>query len=305
MSGMYRGSFNPQVVDQDFSLRLDKDSLVGRTYKSKISAMSDEEFENLCAITGNNGLNTFNLSSVGCALLNKLLRTTSLNEERVKVKDADLWIPTYRPLFDRLRWRRPGPSLIKPWAGILRNKQESKRASEAYKKLLAIKIELMKKNYVPEFTKPYLPDLKNLNANGEVLRSSWEDDGPKPPWYWDSLRILPPVKDGKRHKKRGLALWNRSRLIKLMRYNNAVNNEISLLLEGGIPESCLNKQFYSEHDRFWGLHNPDFTYVLRRYGAQRSWYQMKWQSRLRVHDRIGMVLKPKNANWISWRRKRG
>jgi hypothetical protein len=76
-------------------------------------------------------------------------------------------------LFERLRWRRPGPSLIKPWAGLLRNKQESKRASEAYKKLLAIKIELMKKNYVPEFTKPYLLDPKNIDSQtGEFLRKT-------------------------------------------------------------------------------------------------------------------------------------
>jgi len=302
MSGMYRGSFNPQVVEQDFSLRLDRDSIVGKSFDSNIRKMSPETYKNLCLITGHSNLNAFNLSSVGCALLNKLLSTTSLNERRVKVNDADLWIPTYQPLFDRIRWRRPGPSLIKPWARTLYEQScvvyETKGASDAYKKHLAIKIELMKKNYVPEFTKPYLIDPHNIDSQtGEFLGKSWKEDG------FSSKRITS-----------GKLTWKRSTLIKLMRYELAVNKKISSLLKTGIPEETLNRMFYSEHDRFWSETSKDrvnylfknsWANYIRKYGPQRSWHQMQWYKKLSLHDRVGMVIKPKKVDWISWRNKKG
>lgn len=92
MSGMYRGSFNPQDVEQDFSLRLEEDSLVGRTFDRRWQVRwTGVNTFNLSAIVGRgNDLDAFNMSSIGCALLNKYLKTNSLNEDRKKVKDADL-----------------------------------------------------------------------------------------------------------------------------------------------------------------------------------------------------------------------
>jgi hypothetical protein len=55
---------------------------------------------------------------------------------------------------------------------------ETNGVSDAYKKHLAIEIELMKKNYVPEFTKPYLIDPQNIDSKtGEFLMKSWIEDG--------------------------------------------------------------------------------------------------------------------------------
>jgi hypothetical protein len=211
MSGMYRGSFNPQDVEQDFSLRLDEDSLVGRTFDRRWQVRwTGVNTFNLSAITGpGNDINAFNMSSIGCALLNKYLKTNSLNEDRKKVNDADIWIKTYGPLFNRLRWRRPGPSLIKPWAGLLRQKDEMKEKNAAKRLELDNKIASMKKNYIPEFTKPYLIDPKNIDSQtGEFLTKTWKDDG------YRSKRI-----------NSGSPLWNRSTLMKLMRYEIAEQNK--------------------------------------------------------------------------------
>jgi hypothetical protein len=111
----------------------------------------------------------------------------------------------------------------------------------------------------------------------------------------------------------GIPTWKRSTLIKLMRYELAVNTKISSLLKTGIPEESIKRMFYSEHDRFWSETSKDrvnylfknsWANYIRKYGPQRSWYQMKWYKRLSLHDRVGMVIKPKRVDWVSWSNKK-
>ncbi len=91
MAGMYRGSFNPGVVEQDFSLRLEPDSLLGSTFPlGRLSRLTGSSAKKVSALTGDLDLSCANLSSVGCALMLQLLKKTSLDESKAKIPDKDL-----------------------------------------------------------------------------------------------------------------------------------------------------------------------------------------------------------------------
>jgi len=164
-SCMYSGTFNPSEVEQDFRLNLTNDSMVGKHFHpvSRVRHTYNRELMHKCL--GGNSLDFANQSSVGCALLLGYLnaiRLPSLGESFVP--KSGLWIKTYSEVFERLRDRRPGPALIKPWAGQEKHlSQQNLKIENTHRINQLSVINLMKKNYIPHFRRPYLHDPNNID----------------------------------------------------------------------------------------------------------------------------------------------